>query len=43
MRIHETMLLLLGLALTGCAPDLRKDYPFDGEVSSGPLVTVTPQ
>jgi hypothetical protein len=31
------------LALTACAPDLRTDYPFDGQVSSGPLVVTTPE
>lgn len=35
--------LLLALGAGGCAPDLREDYPFDGQVSSGPLVEVTPQ
>jgi len=25
----------------GCAPDLRTDHPFDGETTSGPLVTAT--
>lgn len=29
------------LALTGCAPDLRTDHPFDGETTTGPLVTAT--
>ena len=33
----------LALALGGCAPDLREDFPFDGQVSSGPLVEVTPR
>ena len=42
MRIHGTV-LLLGLAVAGCAPDLRTDYPFDGQTSSGPLVEVTPR
>lgn len=41
-RIHRTM-LLLGLAVAGCAPDLRSDYPFDGQTNSGPLVEVTPR
>ncbi len=41
MTVRHT-LLLLGLCMTGCAPDLRDDYPFDGEVSNGPLVQVTP-
>jgi hypothetical protein len=36
-------LLLLGLTVAGCAPDLRADYPFDGQTTSGPLVTVTPR
>lgn len=40
MRIH-TALLLLGLAGTGCAPDLRTDYPFDGQASGENLVEVT--
>jgi hypothetical protein len=42
MRIHGTV-LRLGLLVTGCAPDLRTDYPFDGQTNSGPLVEVTPQ
>ena len=42
IRIHRTV-LLLGLAVAGCAPDLRTDYPFDGQVNTGPLVQVTPQ
>ena len=25
----------------GCAPDLRTDHPFDGETTTGPLVTAT--
>ena len=32
---------LLGLVLAACAPDLREDYPFDGQGSTGPLVEVT--
>lgn len=39
--IHGTV-LALGLAVAGCAPDLRTDYPFDGQVSTGPLVELTP-
>ena len=36
------MRILLGvLLLTGCAPDLRADYPFDGETTRGPLVVAT--
>jgi hypothetical protein len=35
--------VLLGLAVAGCAPDLRTDYPFDGQVNTGPLVEVSPQ
>ena len=31
-------LFVVGLALAGCAPDLRKDHPFDGDISTGPLV-----
>lgn len=42
MRLHEAM-LLLGLGVAGCAPDLREDYPFDGQTNTGPLVEVTPQ
>ncbi|PTL82761.1 HmuY family protein [Vitiosangium sp. GDMCC 1.1324] len=42
MRIHETV-LLLGLAVAGCAPDLREDYPFDGQATTGQLVEVTAQ
>lgn len=35
---------LLGLVLAACAPDLREDYPFDGQGGgTGPLVEVTPQ
>lgn len=34
------VLILSGLvALTACAPDLRVDHPFDGETTTGPLVT----
>lgn len=32
---------LAALLLAGCAPDLRVDHPFDGQVNDGPLVTVT--
>jgi hypothetical protein len=42
MRILGAV-LLLGLAAVGCAPDLREDYPFDGQASSGNLVEVTDQ
>lgn len=42
MRPHG-VLLLLALGAGGCAPDLREDYPFDGQVSAGPLVEVTSQ
>ncbi|WPB74052.1 HmuY family protein [Archangium violaceum] len=42
IQMHGTV-LLLGLAVAGCAPDLRSDYPFDGQTNSGPLVEVTPQ
>lgn len=42
MRIH-TAALLLGLGGAGCAPDLRTDYPFDGQASNGNLVEVTDQ
>jgi hypothetical protein len=31
------------LLLAACAPDLRDDHPFDGEVKTGPLVTVEVQ
>ncbi|HEY0880250.1 MAG TPA: HmuY family protein [Archangium sp.] len=35
-------LLLVGLvSVLGCAPDLRDDFPFDGQVTEGPLVTAT--
>lgn len=35
-------LLCLGVGLFfGCAPDLRTDHPFDGETTTGPLVTAT--
>ena len=30
------------LWLAGCANDLRVDYPFDGETTTGPLVVATP-
>lgn len=30
---------LAAALVAGCAPDLRDDYPFDGETSSGPLVS----
>jgi hypothetical protein len=43
MRMLQRSVLLLGLWVTGCAPDLRQDHPFDGEAPSGPLVEVTPQ
>ncbi|MFL5353005.1 HmuY family protein [Archangium sp.] len=42
MRIHMAA-LLLGLAVAGCAPDLRTDYPFDGQASGDNLVEVTGQ
>ncbi|HLM48779.1 MAG TPA: HmuY family protein, partial [Myxococcaceae bacterium] len=36
--------MLLGLAVAaGCAPDLRTDYPFDGQLNTGPLVEVSSQ
>ena len=34
-------ILLCVLLSTGCAPDLRVDYPFDGETTTGPLVVAT--
>lgn len=35
-------LVFLGLfAFAACAPDLRVDHPFDGETTTGPLVTAT--
>ena len=40
MRMHGSM-GLLALALGACAPDLREDFPFDGQVNSGPLVEVS--
>ncbi|HYO59812.1 HmuY family protein [Archangium sp.] len=43
MRMIHRTVLLLGLSVAGCAPDLRTDYPFDGQTNSGPLVEVTPQ
>ncbi len=42
MRMMRQM-MLLGLAVAGCAPDLRTDYPFDGQVNTGPLVEVSSQ
>lgn len=35
----RTLLLSLIVVGSGCANDLRVDHPFDGNVSSGPLVT----
>jgi hypothetical protein len=35
----RSLLLLITLVMCGCANDLRKDHPFDGETDSGPLVT----
>ena len=29
------------VSLSGCAPDLRVDHPFDGETTTGPLVVAT--
>ncbi len=37
--MRPTLPLLVVFA--ACAPDLRDDHPFDGEVKTGPLVTVT--
>ncbi|ATB41453.1 hypothetical protein CYFUS_006919 [Cystobacter fuscus] len=34
---------MTGLLLAACAPDLREDYPFDGQITTGPLVEVTLQ
>jgi len=42
MRRHD-MVPWLALLVAGCAPDLREDYPFDGQSSAGPLVEVTPR
>ncbi|ATB32183.1 HmuY family protein [Melittangium boletus] len=42
MRRHD-MVPWLALLMAGCAPDLREDYPFDGQISAGPLVEVTPR
>ncbi len=36
------LLMLWVLAASSCAPDLREEFPFDGEVNTGPLVSVTP-
>ncbi len=35
------MHFLVTLVLFGCANDLRVDYPFDGETTTGPLVVAT--
>lgn len=40
---RHTALLLAAWAAAGCAGDLREDYPFDGQVSTGPLVEVSPR
>jgi hypothetical protein len=37
----RALLLLSLVTVLGCAPDLRDDYPFDGQVTDGPLVTAT--
>lgn len=34
-------LFVTGVSLAGCAPDLRDDHPFDGNGSSGPLVSAS--
>lgn len=31
--------LAVAVLVAGCAPDLRVDHPFDGQVASGPLVS----
>lgn len=33
------LLPAIALTLAACAPDLRTDHPFDGQVSTGPLVS----
>lgn len=33
--------LFVSLLFLGCAPDLRDDHPFDGQVNTGPLVAMT--
>lgn len=38
----RTLLPALAL-LAGCAPDLREDYPFDGELPPGTYATFAPQ
>ena len=38
--MRHLLCLSVGLLL-GCAPDLRTDHPFDGETTTGPLVTST--
>lgn len=35
-------LFITCLTIAACAPDLRTDHPFDGETTTGPLVTATP-
>jgi len=39
--MKRALLMLAAMALAACAPDLRDDFPFDGQVNDGPLVTVT--
>jgi len=39
--MKRAVTMLAAMALAACAPDLRDDFPFDGQVSSGPLVTIT--
>lgn len=40
MNVRSLASALL-VALVACAPDLRVDHPFDGETTTGPLVTAT--
>lgn len=37
----RALLFLSLVTFLGCAPDLRDDFPFDGQVTDGPLVTAT--
>lgn len=42
MRL-QPLIVLAAVACAACAPDLRKDFPFDGELPDGTYLTVTPQ
>lgn len=38
---RSLVLFVLGGSLAACAPDLRTDHPFDGNTSTGPLVSAS--